>query len=278
MIFPQILALLLLSSNSVQASTRAGGRYFEVSNRYIQGPPQVSYHNGLDVNTANALQPKHSGRANGDVNNGYFLGDAGVDHKPIIRPKLDISYTGILRRANQRPLLGKTGKFLVGAARRIPLPGRSRVIRDDDRVRKALSDRPLPKGHYAFFRVWPEKDTDGHPKLNALTRDIGGHHFALVVGTVDGFDIQAWMNQMLFKTLQIIDPNGEGQAVRSDFRPYNPRPAPRDRSYLKFIGKVPEVDGDTLREKGEKSLNGRTYDLKSNNCKQYVDKLLSLIQ
>ena len=102
----------------------------------------------------------------------------------------------------------------------------------------------------AFFRVWPEKDTDGHPKLNALTRDIGGHHFALVVGTVDGFDIQAWMNQMLFKTLQIIDPNGEGQAVRSDFRPYNPRPAPRDRSYLKFIGKVPEVDGDTLREKG----------------------------
>ena len=91
---------------------------------------------------------------------------------------------------------------------------------------------------------------ENHPKLSALTRDLGGYHFALVVGMVDGFDIEAWMNQMLFKTLQVTKPNGEGQAVLSDFRPYNPRPAPEDGSYLKFVGKVPEVDGDTLREEG----------------------------
>ena len=174
---------------------------------------------------------------------------------------------GKLERRSPKKPIGQLNKSVQEAIKRFPIPRPGRVRKNEAKIRKALSDRPLPKGHYgkissprastranvskAFYRIWPEIAMEAHPKLNALTKDLGGYHFALVVGTVDGFDIDAVMGQMLFKTLQVTAPNGQGQRVFSDVRPYNPRPD--EGSYMEFIGEVPSIDEAAFKERGKAS-------------------------
>ena len=148
MIFSWVLAILLLSSTHCQAHARDDRGGYEIPNKHPSAAARRTNHDVFGLYTKGIHLPGHIEAAKSEVDHGESYGETETEHNHINRLWLDSSNPKISRRTNKKISLGKTGKFLADVARRIPMPRHGRIMKNDARVRKALSDRPLPKGHY----------------------------------------------------------------------------------------------------------------------------------
>ena len=148
MIFSRVLAILLTSITHCQIHARADRRGYVITDTRSLAATRLANYDVLGLHTEDIHLPRYTGLAKSEVDPRHSYAKAEIDYEHIIRPWPYSSHAKISRRTNQKSILGKTGKFLADVARRIPIPRHGRVMKNDARVRKALSDRPLPKGYY----------------------------------------------------------------------------------------------------------------------------------
>ena len=103
----------------------------------------------------------------------------------------------------------------------------------------------------AFSRYWPLRKKEiqgpGHKTLNDQCRENKAVHCAVVAGTLKGTDFKGFSADLRFME-KLKKPNGLGQPVKPTVEEF---PGTiKDKTSLKFMGKVKSVDYTTICNKG----------------------------
>ena len=163
-------------------------------------------------------------------------------------------------------------------------------------VLKAARHHGLAPGKYAFYAIWDKEDQrTGSEDLTRLTQAIGGSHYALIVGTLQPHSFRGREVDARFVNQKQEKPNNNGEELRVANELFREN----DKVRYAYVGEVQHADDKTIKRKGTiwnpqargpgifytnfslrsaKEVFVKAYDVKSNNCKTFVDKLHASLQ